>query len=232
MQTLVLIAHPTVDDSPTQSFLKASGQDLSHVQFRSLDQLYPTGDIDVAAERQALAQADQVIFQFPLYWYSAPASLKQWLDQVLQTRLEEKIPNYTSKTLGLVVSLGTPEKAFVAGGAEGFTLSELLRPYQALAQKLKMTYRAPLIISQFNYMTEQAKMALLIEYQQYLTMTATSFDARTTWLLDRLQKLQQAQPNQPELAAILATLTANQEQLQDLKDTIAMMKAGEDYGSH
>lgn len=232
METLVLIAHPTVDDSPTQSFLKASGQHLAHVHYRLLDQLYPTGTIDVAAERAALAQADQVIFQFPLYWYSAPASLKQWLDQVLQTRLEENIPNLAPKTLGLVVSLGTPEKAFVAGGTEGFTLSEILRPYQALAQKLKMTYRVPLVISQFNYLTEAQKMALLITYQQYLTMTATSFDARTTWFVTRLQQLQQKAPNDPELNGLLAIVQDNQEQLQTLKETIAMMKGTTEHGPY
>lgn len=223
MKTLVLVAHPEFDNSPTQSFLKASTLNLEQVQYHVLDQSYPDYHIDVSAERQAIRGVDQLIFQFPLYWYSAPASLKAWLDQVLQTRLEEVLPDYTGKTLGLVVSTGVAEAQFVAGGQEQFTLSEILRPYQALAQKLNLTYRKPLIISQFNYFTEAQKMALLIEYQQYLTMTDASFTHRSAWLIERLAQ-QQKRSKSPELAAILATLTDNQERLADLNETIQMMK--------
>ncbi|WP_369404146.1 NAD(P)H-dependent oxidoreductase [Secundilactobacillus oryzae] len=32
--------------------------------------------IDVEIEQRLLAENDRIIFQFPLYWYSSPASLK------------------------------------------------------------------------------------------------------------------------------------------------------------
>ncbi len=226
------MAHPDFDGSPTQNFLKASGQLMPDVTYHVLDQLYPDYQIDVAKERAILAAHTQIIFQFPLYWYSAPTALKAWLDQVLQTKDEERLPNYTGKTLGLVVATGTAEKQFDPGGSEQFTLAEILRPYQALAHKLQMTYRTPLIISQFSYLTEIQKQRLLIQYQQYLTMTATNFTAQTDWFVQRLVQLQQKKPDQPQLAAILATITANQEQLADLKATLALMKGEISDGSN
>jgi len=37
---------------------------------------------DVAAEQDKLRQADLVIFQFPLWWFSMPAIMKGWFDRV------------------------------------------------------------------------------------------------------------------------------------------------------
>ena len=38
---------------------------------------------DVLAEQRKLLEADLVVFQFPLWWYSVPAILKGWFDRVL-----------------------------------------------------------------------------------------------------------------------------------------------------
>lgn len=38
---------------------------------------------DLKAEQDKLRRADMVFFQFPLWWYSAPAILKGWLERVL-----------------------------------------------------------------------------------------------------------------------------------------------------
>lgn len=37
---------------------------------------------DIAREQEKLIQADAVIFQFPLWWFSMPAILKGWIDRV------------------------------------------------------------------------------------------------------------------------------------------------------
>jgi len=38
---------------------------------------------DVRAEQQKVAEAELLIFQFPLWWYGMPAMLKGWFDRVL-----------------------------------------------------------------------------------------------------------------------------------------------------
>ncbi len=38
---------------------------------------------EIAREQQRLTNADLVIFQFPVWWYSVPAVLKGWFDRVL-----------------------------------------------------------------------------------------------------------------------------------------------------
>ncbi len=41
-----------------------------------------TQSIDIAAEQEKLRQADAVIFQFPLWWFSMPAIMKGWFERV------------------------------------------------------------------------------------------------------------------------------------------------------
>lgn len=47
-------------------------------------QAYGAGQLteDVKAEQEKLRWADTVIFQFPLWWFSAPAILKGWIERV------------------------------------------------------------------------------------------------------------------------------------------------------
>lgn len=224
MRTLVLVAHPNFESSSSQNFLRAGAQTLGEVRYRILDQIYPDFRIDVNEERRQLDWADQLIFQFPLYWYSAPASLKVWQDQVWQTADETHLPNYAGKTLGLVVTTGVAKKAFQAGGAEAFTLSEFLRPFEATARKLQFTYRPPFILDQFQYASESQKMTWLIQYQQLLTMTDTDFGAQQDWLVQRLRQLQVKSPDDTLLAGILGAIQMNQDDLADLQSALAMMK--------
>ncbi|KAM4589337.1 ribosyldihydronicotinamide dehydrogenase [quinone]-like [Fundulus diaphanus] len=38
---------------------------------------------DITKEQSKLTEADLIIFQFPMYWFSVPAILKGWIDRVL-----------------------------------------------------------------------------------------------------------------------------------------------------
>ncbi|XP_035995072.1 NAD(P)H dehydrogenase [quinone] 1-like isoform X4 [Fundulus heteroclitus] len=38
---------------------------------------------DIMEEQSKLTEADLIIFQFPMYWFSVPAILKGWIDRVL-----------------------------------------------------------------------------------------------------------------------------------------------------
>ncbi len=56
----------------------------------------------------------------------------------LGLRLQRKEPH--GKELSLAVSVGAGEDAYQAGGSNHFSLSELLRPFQAMANFTGMTY--------------------------------------------------------------------------------------------
>jgi glutathione-regulated potassium-efflux system ancillary protein KefF len=53
------------------------------IERRSLYDLYPDFSIDVPGEQAALLRASTVVWQHPIYWYTAPALLKLWFEKVL-----------------------------------------------------------------------------------------------------------------------------------------------------
>lgn len=223
MKTLIVVAHPDAADSSTQQFLKASAR-LPDVAWYELSDDWQA---DIAGEQTRLLAYERIIWQFPLYWYSSPANLKEWLDSVFTDDFPDRLKGCE---LGLVVTLGVSAKSFQAGGREQFTLSELLRPFQALANRCGMTFLPIFAIHQFMYMTEEMKQKLLIAYQQYLTMPVNaSFQETEAWFADRLQALTEKEPNEDRkriMSAVLAELTENRSRLDDLLLVLTEVKDG------
>jgi glutathione-regulated potassium-efflux system ancillary protein KefF len=81
--TLLIHAHPYPGHSRAGRALLNAAADLPNLEVRSLYDLYPTFDIDVPAEQEALTRADLIVWLHPIYWYSVPGLLKHWFDTVL-----------------------------------------------------------------------------------------------------------------------------------------------------
>ena len=79
----VIHAHPYLSRSRTNRALADSLRGSPGIDFRPLYDLYPDFDIDVATEQKALEHARLIIWMHPVFWYSAPALLKHWIDKVL-----------------------------------------------------------------------------------------------------------------------------------------------------
>ena len=188
MRTLVIVSHPDIQGSGSQQFLKESLPTTSDVTFHHLEARYPDGVIDIRAEQRLLREHDRIIFQFPFYWYSSPAMLKQWQDEVLTESFAfGSHKALAGKSFGLVVVIGNRESEYQAGGREGYSFSSLTLPFQAMANKVGMQFLKPLGIFQFQYMDEAAKQQLLIRYQQYLVLAdIDSLKEREEWLMQAL----------------------------------------------
>nr|XP_021528333.1 ribosyldihydronicotinamide dehydrogenase [quinone] [Aotus nancymaae]XP_021528334.1 ribosyldihydronicotinamide dehydrogenase [quinone] [Aotus nancymaae] len=60
---------------------------------------------DITDEQKKVQEADLVIFQFPLYWFSVPAILKGWMDRVLCQGFAFDIPGFYDSGLLQVCAL-------------------------------------------------------------------------------------------------------------------------------
>ncbi|CAM2817488.1 NAD(P)H-dependent oxidoreductase [Fructilactobacillus fructivorans] len=233
MKTLIIVSHPEFQDSITQAFLKTSQAELNDVTWHCLDEIYGSDPIDVQAERELLNGADRIIFQFPLYWYSAPASLKIWEDDVLSrayTYANEE-GHLKDKEVGIVTSVGYPKSAFAAGASQSFSISQIMIPYEALAKQAGMKFMKPLVIAQFGYSTDEEKSQLLVDYQMYLTAKYPfSFNERETWMIHQLKKLASGsmKNHQQELDLIIQELETGQDDLNDLKEQINLIRNKEE----
>ena len=159
-----------------------------------------------------------------MYWYSAPYQLKRWIDAVFDDSfINGKL---TGKELGLVVTMGQSKEEFASGRVEKFTLSEIFKPFEALANKCEMTYLPIFPVDLFSYMPEEAKKKLLIEYQIYVTKeNQTNFKSREEWFINRLKEFQLSdESNQEMIALIIERLEDNRDSLDDLLMLVKEMR--------
>ena len=171
MKTLVLVFHPDMSASRVNRPLAAKAETLGDdVTVRYMYDIYPDQKVDVAAEQAALEAADRVVLQFPMYWYSTPALLKQWEDDVL---LYGWAYGSTGKALAgkellVAVSTGGPGDDYSHDGSYGYTLTELLRPLQATANMVQMTYLEPFATTGTLTITDEALAQRVEDYAAVL----------------------------------------------------------------
>ena len=85
MQKILFInGHPNPEASVAgKAVLNALESSRCEMQIRTLAQLCGPNGFDVTTEQEALRRADVIVWHFPFYWYSVPAILKKWIDDVL-----------------------------------------------------------------------------------------------------------------------------------------------------
>lgn len=176
MNTLVIVAHPDIENSRTNaSWLKALSQ-VNGVRVKNLAALYPSYSFDVDQEQQDLIEADRIILQFPLFWYSCPAILKKWIDDIFTpgfayARNGDKLKG---KELMLSISVGAPEDGYRATGFNNFTMDELLRPFQQTANYVKARLVPPFIFYQSVFATDDQIAASTQAMLDHVTSTCES----------------------------------------------------------
>lgn len=163
MKTICYVGHPDVAMSSSQQFLIQSGKARADVTYIDLSK--KLSGMVPQKEAIRLDEYDQILIQFPLYWYQAPSVVKEWIDTILGNISPSRLKG---KRFGLVVVVGAKQEEYQAGGNVGRTLSELLSSYQALAQYFGMNYQPIFSVFQFQYLTEEEKMELMWRYLYHL----------------------------------------------------------------
>lgn len=147
MQTLVILSHPNLNSSVANAVIVNQFEKSEHlITIRHLDALYSDFKIDVIAEQAALLAADSIVFQFPFYWYSAPAMLKHWLDKVLTFNFAYGPDGNKLKGKNLLISttVGGPQDSYHPLGYNHFNVTDLLRPFEQTAYLTGMNYLPPI----------------------------------------------------------------------------------------
>ncbi|MCF8178699.1 MAG: NAD(P)H-dependent oxidoreductase [Sulfuritalea sp.] len=146
--TLVIHAHPRPGQSVVIAELCRFFASRDDVEIRSLYELYPDFDIDVAAEQQALTRADLVIWLAPVYWYSVPALMKHWIDQVLAHgwAYGDGACALHGKSVWWATSAGGDTAAYTASGAHGRPFEEFVAPIEHVARFCGMDWLPPFVV--------------------------------------------------------------------------------------
>lgn len=144
-KVLILYAHPSQHRSEVNQPLFEAASKVEGVTAVDLYGEYPTFNINIAKEQQQLLDHDVIIFQFPLFWYSTPAILKEWQDLVLEYGFAygHGANALKDKLFLCALSAGGKADAYQTEGYLHFTIKELLRPLEQMATLSSMRYLAP-----------------------------------------------------------------------------------------
>jgi len=144
-KVLILYAHPSQHRSEVNTKLVSAAQHMEGVTLVDLYARYPNHHIDINIEQQQLLEHDIIIFQFPLYWYSTPAILKEWQDLTLEHgwAYGSGGNKLHGKTFLCITSSGGKEEYYRQGGLNNFELRTLLTPLEQMARMTGMNYLPP-----------------------------------------------------------------------------------------
>lgn len=144
----VLAAHPNWRESRVNRLLLERARGVPTARVQDLYGAYPDYDIDVAAEQANMQAAALVVLLHPIQWYSMPALMKLWLDEVLRYGWAYGSGGNAlqGKDLWLVATTGGPETSYHPQGYNRFFFDAFLPPYEQTAYLCGMRFLPPLLL--------------------------------------------------------------------------------------
>ena len=144
---LLVLAHPALERSRANRALAKAVKALPGVTFHDLYETYPDFVVDVEAEQARLTAHDVIALQFPFYWYSTPALMKEWLDLVWLHGFAYGKTGHAlrGKRLFVATTTGGGQGLYAAEGGNRFSMAEFLRPLEQTAYLCGMSWEEPFV---------------------------------------------------------------------------------------
>lgn len=191
-KVLVLFAHPRIENSRINRRLIREVPKNDNFTFHDLYEAYPDFNIDVEREKQLLLDHDVIVWQHPLYWYSCPPLLKQWIDMVLEFgwAYGKGGDKLTGKIVYNSITSGGNSDAYCPEGYNCFTIPDFLKPFLQTARLCHMEYLPPFAVMGTHRMTEQELETAAGQYRNLLEMLEKgSLDLEQTKTAEFLNEL-------------------------------------------
>lgn len=141
---LLVSGHPDLNHSLANKTILTKLEE-SHLPFtlRRMDLL--GWDFDITREQEYVKQADVIVFQFPLYWYSFPAIIKNWVEKVFAHGFAYGSSGNALKGKRLLLSftVGGGADHYRKDGKNRHPIEEFLYSFEQMASLCQMTYEKP-----------------------------------------------------------------------------------------
>lgn len=171
---LLILAHPSPSRSRVNIPLYKAACGLEGVETRDLYELYPDMHINVAAEQEALQQAHTVVFQFPVFWFSSPALLKEWQDTVLTSGFAYGRGNaLKDKKFMVAVTTGGTSRSYSDDGRHGADISQYLAPFEQTARFCDMQVLNNFVVQDASTLDSEAVSRMTGQYVDRLKALVT-----------------------------------------------------------
>lgn len=145
---LILFAHPLFEKSNANEALVRNIPESPNITFHDLYEEYPDFEIDVKREQELLYNHDIIVWHHPMYWYSCPPLLKQWIDIVLEHGWAYGREGYAlkGKLLLQAITTGGRKENYRSSGKDLYTIPQLLEPFSLTARECRMLYLPPFVV--------------------------------------------------------------------------------------
>ncbi|MEM7776215.1 MAG: NAD(P)H-dependent oxidoreductase [Pseudomonadota bacterium] len=145
---LLYYAHPGHRSSRVNRPMAKAAQQIDGITFVDLYRAYPRHDVNVEIEQERLLDHDVIIFQFPLFWYSTPSLIKEWIDLVLEHGFAYGAggDRLVGKILMLALTAAGPSEAYTSEGYQRYPLRTFLTPLEQTAHLCRMRFVAPYVL--------------------------------------------------------------------------------------
>lgn len=144
---VILVFHPVLHKSRVNRVLLRAVEGLEGVSIRYMYDLYPDYQIDIKAEHEVLQQHDIIVWQHPLYWYSSPSLLKEWLDLVLEHGFAYGKTGRALEGKSVLSAITSGGRRDAYGSEKGlkFSIRALLAPFEQTVCLCRMHYLPPFV---------------------------------------------------------------------------------------
>jgi len=184
-KVLVYYAHPGNQYSHVNKAMCKQVRTLNAITFVDLYAEYPRFDIDVQREQKRLLEHDVIVFQFPMFWYSTPSLIKEWLDLVLEYGFAYGSDGNSlkDKYMMLAVTAAGSEEAYTIDGHQQHTMRTFLTPLEQTANLCQMRFIPPYVlysslsdadVGRINKHTQGYKQLLLAFYHNQFDLAKSS----------------------------------------------------------
>lgn len=170
MRILVLFAHPAQRKSSINTAMAARARAVDGVTFVDLYAEYPRFSIDVDREQRRLIEHDVIVFQFPVFWYSTPALLKQWQDLVLEYGFAygPQGKKLAGKHTLACITTGGSSSDYTADGGNRRVVDHFLYPLEQTAILCGMEYLPPFVLYSANHLDDDGAQHHIQSYPRLL----------------------------------------------------------------
>ena len=141
---LVVSGHTNLDGDSfaNKLILEDLQQALPNATYDFLDREYPDFKINIDAEQKKLEEADIIVLQFPIFWYSMPSMLAKWMEDTFQHGWSHGSTGNAMKSKKLLLSFttGAPAHMYVEGGLQMFPVETMTTRFIQTANLCSMGY--------------------------------------------------------------------------------------------
>lgn len=168
---LVLYAHPMAHKSRVNSQLIKIIKETDGITVNNLYEQYPDFYIDVKREQELLQEHEIIVWQHPLYWFSSPALIKEWIDLVLEHNFAygRNRNALEGKAAMTCITTGGRKSSYQKGGSNRYSIKQYLIPFNQVAYLCGMKYLPPFVVHSVHLLDDEAIQKEASNYLKILT---------------------------------------------------------------